>query len=527
MEIAYITPELLEGALKQWRQAQDPPAHLLTLDLLLDHNVHAPAEQAIQLYDYLVKLVVQQLTTYRQAEAVENQRTLPLLRQQLLTDLAHDFQVNDATLEAWSVLYYRYLAPLPLTVQELAGGAHVEERQIRRRLELGLRLLTDLVRRGEKEAHDRRRVNYLCRHLPPPEQTKRFGIEALVQQIVSLLITPEQPAFVSIEGLGGIGKTTLARTVAEVCAYQGAFQDILWVHARQTRFTDQGRFEAISDPVQTNEEILFRLAAQLGLTDTSGLAVAQLHGRLQAVFAQQPHLIVVDNLETLADAQTLLTTLHTLAGQSRFLLTSRHTLRYTPFVQTFHVPELSFESSTALIRYETQRKTQLGAITLPVVEQIYDAIGGLPLAIRLVTTQLGRLPLPTILDGLKHARQQLPESMYTHIYRRSWRLLSNNARHLLLAMLFIATEGEEIAWISNMSALSETALQEALTLLVDYSLVEIRGCVERPIYRLHRITQTFLQTEVLLQWEKENNAEHVACYPPIALGPSRHPNLAN
>jgi hypothetical protein len=515
MELAQITPELLECALKQWRQAHDPPAELLTLDLLLDHNAHTPAERSIQLYDYLVTLVTHQLTTYRQAEALTNSPDLPLPRQQLLADLAQDFQVNDATLEAWSVLYYRYLAPLPLTVQELASGAHVEERQIRRRLEFGLRLLTDLVRRAEKEAHERRQARYLCRHLPPPEHTKLFGIEPFVQQIVTLLTAPEQSAFVSIEGLGGIGKTTLARAVTEACAHQRRFQDLLWVQARHSYFSDQGRLEAVNSPVQTTEEILLHLAAQLGLADASGLTTAQLQARLQAVFAQQPHLIVMDNLETLADAQKLLTTLQALAGQSRFLLTSRHTLRYAPFVQTFHVPELSFESSAALMRYEAQRKNQLSPITLPVVEQIYAAIGGLPLAIRLVTTQLGRLPLATILDGLHHARQQLPESMYTHIYRRSWQLLSHDARHLLLAMLFIGAEGEDIGWIKNMSALSEAALQEAITRLADYSLVEIRGCVERPVYRLHRITQTFLQTEVLFQWEKENNAAAITNYPTI------------
>ncbi|MCX6050740.1 MAG: hypothetical protein NT075_37095 [Chloroflexi bacterium] len=141
MEITKITVDLLETAFKQWRQAQAPPAELLELDLLSLLPARSAVERAFELYDYLVDLVKQQLTLYRQAEAVDLPAQYSLQRQSLLVELAGDFQVNNATLEAWSILYYRYLSGIQLTIPELAKGASVEERQIRRRLELGLRLL--------------------------------------------------------------------------------------------------------------------------------------------------------------------------------------------------------------------------------------------------------------------------------------------------------------------------------------------------------------------------------------------------
>ncbi|HXF63134.1 MAG TPA: hypothetical protein VNK95_16025, partial [Caldilineaceae bacterium] len=91
--------------------------------------------------------------------------------------------------------------------------------------------------------------------------------------------------------------------------------------------------------------------------------------------------------------------------------------------------------------------------------------------------------------------------MYQQIYRRTWRLLSEQARALLLAMLSVAPEGDALEWIHPVSNLSERALDEALAQLLDHFLLEVAGPVERPLYRLHRLTATFLQADLLLDWQ--------------------------
>lgn len=154
------------------------------------------------------------------------------------------------------------------------------------------------------------------------------------------------------------------------------------------------------------------------------------------------------------------------------------------------------------MRYEVQRKQGHRTISDPALTQIHEAIGGLPLAIRLVTAQIGRLSLAAILAGLRQARAQMPESMYIYIYRRTWQLLSQAARHLLLSMLFVSSVGEDANWLGHMSAYTEHEVQQTVAELADYSLVEMSGDIERPLYKLHRITHTFLQTEILTQWEQ-------------------------
>jgi len=51
-----------------------------------------------------------------------------------------------------------------------------------------------------------------------------------------------------------------------------------------------------------------------------------------------------------------------------------------------------------------------------------------------------------------------------------------------------------------MCPLPEDQFEIALRQLQDYSLIEVSGSPQSPSYNLHRLTITFLQTEILLNW---------------------------
>jgi hypothetical protein len=58
-----------------------------------------------------------------------------------------------------------------------------------------------------------------------------FGLETLAADLVARLRDPEAPAVVVLEGMGGLGKTTLARLVAGQCAADDVFAGVLWTSA--------------------------------------------------------------------------------------------------------------------------------------------------------------------------------------------------------------------------------------------------------------------------------------------------------
>ena len=92
-------------------------------------------------------------------------------------------------------------------------------------------------------------------------------------------------------------------------------------------------------------------------------------------------------------------------------------------------------------------------------------------------------------------------SLYTYIYRRAWLDLADPARAMLLSLLHIAPEGEDLEWLQLVTALPEDEFDDALAQLLAYSLLDAAGPATAPRYRIHRLTITFLQTEILARWD--------------------------
>jgi hypothetical protein len=500
VEVEHITTSLLNDTLRAWRQVEEIPAGLLELDILRQQASSSRVEIEIRLRDLIESLVAGELAGRRAAEGLPTQNA-GRSRAELLAAVAGDFSRNHSEIEAWSALYHRFLAPTPLSVEELALAAHLDARNFRRRVDGGVRRLTEQLRRLEMAEHNRLCRVRLGRHLPPPEYAKLFGVTDLKHELGALLRQESGPDFVSIEGMGGGGKTALARATAFELAENSDLDGIAWVSARQTWLTDRGAIETAPDAATSLADIVNKLTTQLGLAELAGLSIHEKLERLAGFLSSARHLIIIDNLESISDVDSLLPALMPLARPTRFLLTSRQTLSHYPTVTRLPVPPLSLDDSQALVESELRRRGRDGALKPDDMAALYEVVGGAPLALKLVAAQMSRWPLPILLDNLRHARQRAPENLYTFIYRRSWLALSDPARQLLLSLLTIAPDGEDIEWLRLMSFMPPDEFDDALALLLSYSLLEAAGPPDSPRYRLHRLTTTFLQTEVLSSWE--------------------------
>lgn len=509
MQLDDITPEWLENTLQALVRGEAPPEDALTLHLL--DAAGSPAERTLTLHDYLLEQIVGRLRRLRHAEGLPHQDHLPLAREATATALGRDFGCGNAELEAWSALYHRHICPVSLSVKELAGAAHVVPRQFRRRVNRAMRLLIRQMQADENEAHKQLRRIHLGRHLPPTDFLRLFGVASLIERVSNLLTAPDGPPLLTIDGLGGIGKTTLAQAVADRLTASDTFADILWVSARQEPgFLEEGarmveRKTSPTRPALTFEDLLSRLAGQIGREDLIACQPEEREEALRAVFQTRPHLVVVDNLETMTDYRAIAPRLRPLTGPSRFLITSRHSLRDYPFVHTLSVPPLSRADSRALLRHELKRQDRPGQVSDQALDDIFGVVGGLPLALKLTAAQLGRLPLSHILDNLQAAPSSTTEALYTFIYRHTWMLLDEPARQLLMSMLLVSPDGEDVEWLSLISELPPGQLRRAIGQLQDFSLLQVTGSLEHPFYRLHRLTVTFLETEMLAHWEDKQN----------------------
>jgi hypothetical protein len=152
--------------------------------------------------------------------------------------------------------------------------------------------------------------------------------------------------------------------------------------------------------------------------------------------------------------------------------------------------------------------TKLRTRTWPTLRQagdaelrlIYQAVGGNPLAVRLVLGQAHTFPLPDILADLAEAGSRSADELYTYIYRRAWDTLDEPTRQLLLAMPLLPPDGEGTDDLVELTGLEVGAVRTALKTVVDLSLVNSRGDHRRRRYSIHNLTRTFLLQQVL-KWQ--------------------------
>lgn len=495
MELEAITDDLIKRALSAIRYSQELPPEIYRLDFLQGQT---PVEQTVAFRRFIQHYVSERLNHFRRFYDISDDK--PRDRSELEKTIAGDFRPHDRLLEMWSALYFRYIYEVDVSINLLQAATFMNARSLERTIKIGITKLRDETRRRESLAHQLNHSAYLRARLERPEYQTLIGNEALCGDIVQMLKRREGPHFISIEGIGGIGKTALAHAVAEILANEDTIHDLIWISTRPERLNPDGSLEKFDKAARTLEDIVNRLYLRLNYDQASGKSTSEKLQQVAPVLANKAFLIILDNLEAIADDyRDLLNSLHPLAGRTRFLLTSRESLRAIGFVEVRSVPELSEVDSKALILNELAR---IGGPHQVVEEshfcQIYESVGGIPLALKLLAAQLADIPLSTCLADLQDARQhQTPEAMFTYIYRRTWRLLSQSARQLLFAIHdVIAPDGAHFTWLRTMgegSGLTSDQLVSTIQELRRYSLLDVYGAL--PLYRLHRLTVTFLRNE--------------------------------
>ncbi len=401
-----------------------------------------------------------------------------------------------------ALLRVRFIEDMP--VAAAAKARSVAEPTFYKMQRRAIERLAAVLFAREQQAAAGRHAAWSAR-LPPATYDRLFGVEAHLAALAAVLLAPEGPKLVAIEGLGGIGKTALAhRLMTDLARHGQPFADIGWVSAQQQFLEAANGIRLAAGPALTGQAMIEALVAQL-IAGTGEVAPSAPERALQALEARlrtAPHLIVVDNLETVADVEALLPTLLRLAGPSKFLLTSREVFRAQAGLHHFAVPELSEPDALSLVRHEARLHDMphVAGAGDDDLRPIYATVGGNPLALRLVTGQLHILPLAQVLENLREAQGRQAEELYSFIYWSAWQRLPAAAQEILALMPLFAQTGADLAAIRRVSDLAEDELVAALTHLAKLSLVNVSGDLQTRRYGIHRLTESFLLKEVI-KWQ--------------------------
>lgn len=312
-----------------------------------------------------------------------------------------------------------------------------------------------------------------------------FGVEQVSEQVLGYLNDVRHHPIISLKGIGGIGKTTLAdHLVRQHVQQQSALQDVIWISAKQEYLTTEG-INAVKTQIRL-ENLFDELGNKLRDQDVLRLPLAQKVEKLSTLLRSAPYLVVFDNLENVEDFRQLIPWLEHLVLPTQFLLTARETIPSLTNVTQLEVNQLGKDDACALIEHIAQQKEVANCDT----EAVYDLVGGNPLAIILLVSQMSELPVQRVLERVRLGEMT---DLYNFIFSNAWSLLSSSEKGLLFTIQRVGDQADW-EWLAMVSEQPVSNMEHDLQRLRSLSLVQIQHTIEGlPLYSIHRLTSTFLR----------------------------------
>ena len=338
--------------------------------------------------------------------------------------------------------------------------------------------------------------------LPPRAYRHLIGREKLIHEILDALHDRDGERIIAIDGMGGIGKTTIAQEVVRRSLTAGSYEGALWVsitHESSGPGAD-GAFHF--------ESVLNAIGHEIGDRDIYELPLAEKERRVKQYLREQRLIVVLDGLEAVAADQTpFVQRLFALLSTSKAIITSR--LRFSGDLFLVHLDGLPEQASSELIEQVASERRIHAAqgVKQDEANKIFATTGGSPLALKLVVGQLEYEPMPIILERLRRVASPIAgrsdeyTQLYRHIFWPSWELLDEDCKELLVGLSHFAPGlGGTFTALQRLNLYTDLSLAVYVETLWRFSLLEIGDStsIDKRRYYLHALTQHFVQSDIVV-----------------------------
>jgi len=313
-------------------------------------------------------------------------------------------------------------------------------------------------------------------NLPAPTCTAFIGRTDELTRLLELLSPNHAAHLISVDGVGGVGKTSLVLEAAYRClrasqncsvAFQGqsqtpvvpTFDVIIFTSAKELRLTSVGLLNSLS-PQQTLNDIFRQIVRVIGDLWIAGVSFAEQVELIQDALSRYQTLLIVDNLETVTDQEAVLAFLHELPPKVKVVITTRKQIIFVPVRLT----PMSEQDGLTLIQHEAQEK----GVELEEHDrqQLYQATGGIPVAISYAIGQLASgYSVGEVLQVLKQPTGDVAQFCFANSVQS---LQGTPAHYLLMASTLFPTPALP-------DALIQAAVPQVDGNIIQQELARLRG----------------------------------------------------
>lgn len=233
--------------------------------------------------------------------------------------------------------------------------------------------------------------NLVYQNLPAREYTAFVGRDQEIMRLIELLDFQHTAHLISVDGIGGVGKTTLVVEVAYRCLQASnnqlrtpnlpTFEAIIFTSAKQNHLTNIGILPRLTRE-RTLRDICREIARILDLSEISNLSIEEQFQPIRERLSQTRTLLIVDNLETIENQHEVLSFLYDLPPTVKVIITTREQALFVPI----RLSCLPREHGLRLIEQEAKEK----GVNLNAEEsqQLFEGVSGIPAAIIYVIGQI-------------------------------------------------------------------------------------------------------------------------------------------
>ena len=324
-----------------------------------------------------------------------------------------------------------------------------------------------------------------------PRRPYFVGREEEIKTALQSLRPNSRTFIIGIEGIGGVGKSTLAMELSYLCVENDLFESVIWISAKEATLTLHG-IEPVMPEAKTLSDILITIGTSLGNPTIGNLSIQDQIKRAYNLLSMRTTLLVLDNFESLSrnEQREIIDFLRRSPITLKVVITSRERVSEG---QIIRLQGLSFEESNALLEWDAQQKNI--QLTKDQNKYLVDITGGLPLALLWVQGQIAVLgySVTQVLDKLS-LDADIPILQYC--FNHSWDLLRHNNEKKLLFVLALQPEAVSRVALKEIAGIDDTdSFDTAISDLLQLTLIEHAS--NRDYFSILPLTRRFIRTQFL------------------------------